>query len=54
MGSGTTNLVAQRMNRNSIGIEIQTDYYQMVKQKIQKRELALFKSEIKYETGISK
>ncbi|MDR2683866.1 MAG: site-specific DNA-methyltransferase [Prevotellaceae bacterium] len=30
MGSGTTNIVAQRMNRNSIGIEIQPEYFEMV------------------------
>ncbi len=31
MGSGTTNKVAQRMHRNSIGIEIQPSYYERVK-----------------------
>jgi site-specific DNA-methyltransferase (adenine-specific)/site-specific DNA-methyltransferase (cytosine-N4-specific) len=30
MGSGTTVLVADRMNRNSIGIEIMPEYFQMV------------------------
>jgi len=31
MGSGTTCRVAQRMNRNSVGIEILTEYYQLAK-----------------------
>ncbi|NTW54374.1 MAG: site-specific DNA-methyltransferase [Chlorobaculum sp.] len=30
MGSGTTNAVAQRMRRNSIGIEIMPEYHEMV------------------------
>ncbi|UAB83878.1 site-specific DNA-methyltransferase [Zunongwangia sp. SCSIO 43204] len=30
MGSGTTNSVAHRMNRNTIGIEIMEEYYDMV------------------------
>jgi site-specific DNA-methyltransferase (adenine-specific) len=35
MGSGTTNFVALRMSRNSIGIEILPEYYNLVKSKIQ-------------------
>ena len=35
MGSGTTNFVAQSLNRHSIGIEIKTEYYNMVKAKLQ-------------------
>lgn len=34
MGSGTTNIVAQKMSRNSIGIEIIPEYYQQVKKEI--------------------
>jgi len=34
MGSGTTNLVAQRMRRNSIGIEIKCEYYEMARREI--------------------
>jgi len=33
MGSGTTNIVAQRMNRQSIGIEICQEYVEMVNNK---------------------
>ena len=42
MGSGTTNFVAQRMNRNSIGIEILPEYYNMVKTELDKQEKTLF------------
>jgi site-specific DNA-methyltransferase (adenine-specific)/site-specific DNA-methyltransferase (cytosine-N4-specific) len=35
MGSGTTNFVANRMKRNSIGIEILPEYYNMVKQEFE-------------------
>jgi site-specific DNA-methyltransferase (adenine-specific)/site-specific DNA-methyltransferase (cytosine-N4-specific) len=35
MGSGTTNIVANRMHRNSIGIEILPEYYDMVRQRIE-------------------
>jgi len=35
MGAGTTNIVANRMNRNSIGIEIVPEYYEMVRQQIE-------------------
>ena len=38
-GSGTTNKVAQRMRRNSIGIEILHEYYEMVDSKLNKSEL---------------
>jgi site-specific DNA-methyltransferase (adenine-specific)/site-specific DNA-methyltransferase (cytosine-N4-specific) len=41
-GSGTTNFVAQRMNRNSIGIEILPEYYSMVKSELDKQEKTLF------------
>jgi DNA modification methylase len=33
-GSGTTNFVAQRMRRNSIGIEIKPEYYKMVEENL--------------------
>ena len=34
MGSGTTNIVANSMGRNSIGIEIHSEYYEQIKSKI--------------------
>lgn len=49
MGSGTTNLVAKRMKRNSIGIEIVPEYYEMVKSQIEPVELYLFEPSVKYE-----
>ena len=49
MGSGTTVFVAQRMNRNSIGIEIVPEYYNIVKKKIEPVKLLLFDPQEKYE-----
>lgn len=49
MGSGTTNYVAQKMNRNSIGIDISQEYYYMVKEKIGNKDYILFDPELKYE-----
>lgn len=54
MGSGTTNFVANRMKRNSIGIEIVPEYFEMVKEKIQPVELYLLESKTKYEKTQSK
>lgn len=49
MGSGTTNSVAQRMSRNSIGIEILEEYYSIVKDQLDEKTLVLFEPESKYE-----
>ena len=49
MGSGTTNNVAQRMSRNSIGIEILEEYYSMVKDQLDEKKLVLFEPESTYE-----
>lgn len=49
MGSGTTNSVAQRMSRNSIGIEILEEYYSMVKDQLNEKTLVLFEPESTYE-----
>ena len=51
MGSGTTNIVANRMRRNSIGIELIPEYYEMVKAQISPVELYLFEPEVKYENS---
>ena len=48
MGSGTTNFVAQKLMRNSIGIEIIPEYYNMVKEQIKQKELVLFEPKVKY------
>lgn len=49
MGSGTTLFVANRMKRNSIGIDIVPEYYQMVKNQLIPSELVLFEPKIKHE-----
>ena len=42
MGSGTTNMVAKRMHRKSLGIEIVPEYYEMVKNQMPPVDLSLF------------
>lgn len=49
MGSGTTNIVANKMRRNTIGIEVMAEYYEMVKSQISPVELYLFEEMAKYE-----
>ena len=49
MGSGTTVLVANRMGRNAIGIDIVLEYYEMVKKQIEVIELQLFEEQKRYE-----
>ena len=44
MGSGTTIRVARRMRRNSIGIEIVPEYFEMVKSEINSKQSSLFKT----------
>jgi DNA modification methylase len=41
MGSGTTNIVAQQMNRNSIGIDINAQYVEMVNSQFTKQPIYL-------------
>lgn len=48
MGSGTTLVVANRMFRNSIGIEIMPEYYDMVKEQLKPLELYLLEPNVKY------
>jgi site-specific DNA-methyltransferase (adenine-specific)/site-specific DNA-methyltransferase (cytosine-N4-specific) len=49
MGSGTTLTVANRMKRNSIGIEILPEYYNMVKNQLNPIELYLLEPKTEYE-----
>ena len=49
MGSGTTLIVASRMMRNSIGIDIVPEYYEMVRQQLKPVELYLLEPEKEYE-----
>lgn len=54
-GSGTTLVVAKRMRRNSIGIEILPAYCELMKSQIEtEEELLLFDAKAKYETRKSK
>jgi site-specific DNA-methyltransferase (adenine-specific)/site-specific DNA-methyltransferase (cytosine-N4-specific) len=48
MGSGTTLVVAQRMKRHSIGIDVVPEYYKMVKKQLKPIELYLLEPEVKY------
>ncbi len=48
MGSGTTVRVAQRLRRNSIGIEVQRHYYNMVSKQIKSKELISLEKSKKY------
>jgi site-specific DNA-methyltransferase (adenine-specific)/site-specific DNA-methyltransferase (cytosine-N4-specific) len=49
MGSGTTIFAAQKLKRNSIGIEILEDYYNVVKRSSKEMDLYLFdKEEVAY------
>jgi DNA modification methylase len=60
MGSGTTCRVAQRMNRNSIGIEILPEYFKLAQTEItpviefHSVQLALLEKRGKYESSESK
>jgi site-specific DNA-methyltransferase (adenine-specific)/site-specific DNA-methyltransferase (cytosine-N4-specific) len=49
MGSGTTNIVANRMKRNSIGIEIVKEYCDMVQKEIVPVDYYLIERKTKYE-----
>ncbi len=49
MGSGTTLIVANRMKRNSIGIDIIPDYCEMVREQLNTVELYLLEGKGKYE-----
>lgn len=49
MGSGTTISISQKMKRNSIGIEIQPEFYRMVEKQVRTKELCLFERGKPYE-----
>lgn len=54
MGSGTSLVVANRMRRHSIGIDIIPEYCEMVKRKLQPVELYLLEPKVKYAKAKSK
>lgn len=49
MGSGTTLKVAKRLKRNSIGIDILSDYVKMVKEELSEKEMSLVGELLDYE-----
>ena len=49
MGSGTTLIVANKMKRNSIGIDVVPEYCEMVKQQLRPTELYLLEPKAEYE-----
>ena len=51
MGSGTTISVANRMKRNTIGVEIMPEYYRIVKENSKPVELYLLEPKVEYETA---
>ena len=51
MGSGTTIKVAQRLMRNSVGIEIQSDYYNMVKEQVEPEQYCLLEEKAAYDAN---
>jgi len=51
MGSGTTVVVARRMGRNSIGIDIVPEFVEMVKSKIEPYKNTLFEKRDNYESA---
>jgi site-specific DNA-methyltransferase (adenine-specific)/site-specific DNA-methyltransferase (cytosine-N4-specific) len=54
MGSGTTIFAAEKLRRNSIGIEILEDYCNKVKEEIRIKEACLFEKEPEYATVANK
>jgi site-specific DNA-methyltransferase (adenine-specific) len=54
MGSGTTLIVANRMQRNSIGIDIVPEYFDMVKEQLQPIKLFLLEPKAEYAKTKSK
>lgn len=49
MGSGTTLMAANRLNRHSIGIEIMPEYCEMVRKQLQPIQLQIFEPTARYE-----
>ena len=49
MGSGTSLIVANRMKRHSIGIDIVSEYYDMVKKQLRPIEYYVLEPKVKYE-----
>ena len=42
MGSGSTMVAAQNLNRNGIGIEMDANYFKIVEQRLKQQQLTMF------------
>lgn len=49
VGSGTTCEVAQKLNRNSVGIDVLAEYVSLAQNKVKEYEYMLFEEQAKYE-----
>ncbi|MDY0127515.1 MAG: site-specific DNA-methyltransferase [Candidatus Cloacimonadaceae bacterium] len=49
-GSGTTNLAAMHLNRNSIGYEINPEYIEVIKKRLSPSQRELFDNKIEFQT----
>ena len=49
MGSGTTIIIANKLGRNAIGIDLQKEYYSLVKKETLQNQLSIFEPKVKYE-----
>lgn len=49
-GSGTTNLAAMHLNRNSIGYEINPEYIEVIKKRLSPSQREFFDNKIEYQT----
>jgi site-specific DNA-methyltransferase (adenine-specific) len=54
MGSGTTLRAAQRLGRNSVGIELLPDYFELAQQSIQPTVLTLFEGNESYDASLTR
>lgn len=52
MGSGTTVLVANRLNRKAVGIDLNPEYYEMVKSKFEHSQKSIFDYGVSYECNV--
>lgn len=48
-GSGTTNLAAMHLNRDSIGYEINPEYIEVIKKRLSPSQMELFDHKIEYQ-----
>jgi len=54
LGSGTTSHAARELKRNSVGIEIKEEYYNMAKESVPAMDNVLFEPQVVYTNGVKK